>query len=164
MGLIFSREPATCAAALMRPPRRRYFRSSTMKNWRIRPQFSSACRMISSAVQPFSSILAASSTTRPSPNEAPQVFSTRIMRSGYSPRSSSAMSSALQQVPLMPPEMAMYSTSSPSLRASLHGVPDQSRAHQRGLDLGTLPHGLVVVMAHQLRGLAVQQILSGAWR
>ena len=88
-----------------------------MKNWRIRPQFSSACRMISSAVQPFSSILAASSTTRPSPNEAPQVFSTRIMRSGYSPRSSSAISSALQQVPLMPPEMAMYSTSSPSLRA-----------------------------------------------
>ena len=49
----------------------------------------------------------------------------------------------------------------PLLEGALHGVPNQSRAHQRGLDLGTLPHGLVVVVAHQLRGLAVQQIRQG---
>ena len=116
MGLICSSVPASAALPEIRPPLRRNLRSSTIKCWRILPHSSSQRTAISSITRPSAASLAAASTIRPSPNEAPRVSSTRIFRSGYFSASSRATSPTPQQVPLTPLDSPTNSTSSPLMR------------------------------------------------
>ena len=77
-------------AALIRPPRFKWFRSSTVNQWQIRPLTASAKSRTSARDLPFFRSWAHSHTKSPCPREAQRESTTQISASGNSVRSSSA--------------------------------------------------------------------------
>ena len=70
IGLMLSTVPISAVALEMRPPRFKYARSSTVKNWHMCGLLASKCALISSKLFPSSIMRAASSACNPSPREA----------------------------------------------------------------------------------------------
>ena len=70
IGLMLSTVPISAVALEMRPPRFKYARSSTVKNWHMCGLLERRYALISSKLFPSSIMRAASSTCNPSPREA----------------------------------------------------------------------------------------------
>ena len=82
--------PKKAVAPEMRPPRLRWFRSSTVNQWQTFPLVVSAKVWTSSNVRPRSFSLAHRYSSSPWPREAHKLSTTRILAWGNSPRRSSA--------------------------------------------------------------------------
>ena len=82
--------PNRAAAALTRPPRFRWFRSSTVNQWHTFALVSSAKTWTWSMVFPFRFSWTQRYTSSPWPKEALSVSTTKIFRPGYASRRSSA--------------------------------------------------------------------------
>ena len=70
IGTVLSIKPISAVALEMRPPRFKYARSSTVKNWHMCGLLERRYALISSKLFPSSIMRAASSTCNPSPREA----------------------------------------------------------------------------------------------
>ena len=82
--------PNRAAAALTRPPRFRWFRSSTVNQWAMWSLLACTQSRVSSRPAPDSRRRAAWYTSKAWPPEGARVSTTQILRSGNSTRSSSA--------------------------------------------------------------------------